>query len=130
MKISTLYRVGAPGANIGEKAKTVLVDKLVNDYLDMNPVTWQHQMQHAQHQVAQLSQNIAALHAHISLIEMPVRRSMLASLSKCASWITPTSVPLRRRKIAMSSILSLLLGAPNFVDFELDDLKLPTPFAA
>ena len=50
----------------------MLVDAMVTELLAMDPKAWQYQMQHAQHSVTQLSQNIAALHAHISLLEMPV----------------------------------------------------------
>ncbi len=73
--------MGAPGANIGEKAQAVLVDAMVAELLDMDPKLWQYQMQHAQQLVTQLSQNIAALHAHISLIEIPV--SVITFTSTC-----------------------------------------------
>ena len=70
-------RVGAPGANIGEKAQAVLVDAMVAELLALDPKAWQYQMQHAQQSVTQLSQHIAALHAHISLLEIPVSHSLL-----------------------------------------------------
>lgn len=64
--------MGAPGANIGERAQAVLVDSMVQDLLDMDPRAWQYQVQHARSLVAQLSQTITALQAHISLHEIPV----------------------------------------------------------
>jgi hypothetical protein len=67
-----LGRVGAPGANIGEKAKAVLVNDLVNGLMEMDPRTWQTQMQNGRQQFGRLSQNIANLQAHLSMIEIPV----------------------------------------------------------
>lgn len=45
---------------------------MVQQLLDMEPPAWQYQVQHARSLVAQLSQTITALQAHISLQEIPV----------------------------------------------------------
>lgn len=65
--------MGAPGANIGEKAKAVLVDGLVQALLDMDPTTWQHQVRQTETAIAHLSQHIATLQHHLSLLQVPVR---------------------------------------------------------
>lgn len=55
---------------------------MVADLVGMEPQAWQFQMQHAQQSVAQLSQNIAALHAHISLLDIPVSSTIVRNMSK------------------------------------------------
>lgn len=65
--------MGAPGANIGEQARAVLVDGLVQGLLDMDPRAWQAHALQTESALQQLSQIILALQAHLADLDIPVR---------------------------------------------------------
>ena len=84
--LSLHFRVGAPGANIGEQARAVLVDTLVDGFLNLDADTWNVQMMHLQHSMSQLNHNILALKAHLGSTDVPVGNKTRCCNSACLSW--------------------------------------------
>ena len=105
-RLSTGCRVGAPGANIGDQARAVLVDGMVQRLLELEVWQWQQQAQQAQAFIQQLTHNIAVLQMQLSELHIPVSAhpGTCWSAGILCCWTMQTGVEILQRSDAGAGV--------------------------